>query len=57
MSFVDVQERESPSEAVKVGKENLLELNSWTQKRQYDTLCHVLMTGMLVHMKVRNIVM
>ncbi|BFZ08644.1 hypothetical protein BsWGS_11683 [Bradybaena similaris] len=57
--FRDVQgyvvERESPSEAVKLGKENLLELNSWTQKRQYDTLCHVLMTGMLVHMKANPI--
>uniref|UniRef100_A0A0B7AXC3 Interferon-related developmental regulator N-terminal domain-containing protein n=1 Tax=Arion vulgaris TaxID=1028688 RepID=A0A0B7AXC3_9EUPU len=57
--FRDVQgyvvERENPSEAVKLGKENLLELSSWTQKRQYDTFCHVLMTGMLVHMKANPI--
>jgi hypothetical protein len=57
--FRDVQayvvENESPSESVKLGKENLLDLNSWTQKRQYDTLCHVLMTGMLVHMKANPI--
>ncbi|KAH9487607.1 Interferon- developmental regulator 2 [Bulinus truncatus] len=57
--FRDVQryvvDFESPSETVKLGKENILELNSWTQKRQYDTFCHVLMTGTSVHMKMNPI--
>ncbi|CAL1546424.1 unnamed protein product [Lymnaea stagnalis] len=57
--FRDVQryvvDLESPCESVKLGKENLLELNSWTQKRQYDCFCHVLMTGTSVHMKVNPI--
>ncbi|GFO28846.1 interferon-related developmental regulator 1-like [Plakobranchus ocellatus] len=53
--FRDVQrfvvDSESPSETVKVGKENLLELSSWSQKRQYDALCAVLMTGMSTHLR------
>ncbi|GFS21855.1 interferon-related developmental regulator 1-like [Elysia marginata] len=53
--FRDVQrfvvDAESPSETVKVGKENLLELCSWSQKKQYDALCAVLMTGMSAHLK------
>ncbi|XP_059166701.1 LOW QUALITY PROTEIN: interferon-related developmental regulator 2-like [Physella acuta] len=57
--FRDVQryvvDIESPNEVVKLGKENLLELSSWSQKRQYDSFCHVLMTGTLVHMKVNPI--
>ncbi|RUS75377.1 hypothetical protein EGW08_016867 [Elysia chlorotica] len=53
--FRDVQrfvvDAESPSETVKVGKENLLELCSWSQKKQYDAICAVLMTGMSAHLK------
>ncbi|KAK3768940.1 hypothetical protein RRG08_060376 [Elysia crispata] len=53
--FRDVQrfvvDAESPSETVKVGKENVLELCTWSQKKQYDALCAVLMTGMSAHLK------
>ncbi|GFR57460.1 interferon-related developmental regulator 1-like [Elysia marginata] len=42
---------ESPCEKVKVGKENLLELCTWSHKLQYDVLCAVLMTGMSAHLK------
>ncbi|GFR93338.1 interferon-related developmental regulator 2 [Elysia marginata] len=46
-----VVDAESPCEKVKVGKENLLELCSWSQRLQYDALCAVLMTGMSAHPK------
>jgi len=53
--FRDIQrfvvEGESPSEIVKLGKENLLEICSWSQKRQYDCLCHILLSGTSVHLK------
>lgn len=58
--FRDVQryvvDGESPCESVKVGKENLLELCSWSQKKQYDALCAVLMTGMSAHLKANPLV-
>ncbi|XP_005106666.1 interferon-related developmental regulator 1 [Aplysia californica] len=57
--FRDVQryvvECENPSEVVKLGKENLLEICSWSQKRQYDSFCQILQTGTLVHMKANPI--
>nr|KAI8735885.1 interferon-related developmental regulator 1 [Biomphalaria glabrata] len=57
--FRDIQryivDFECTCETVKLGKENVLELNSWAQRRQYDTFCHVLMTGTSVHMKMNPI--
>ncbi|GFR74260.1 interferon-related developmental regulator 2 [Elysia marginata] len=61
--FRDVQrfvmDAESPCETVKVGKENLLKLSTWSQKLQYDAPPAVLMTGMSAHLQasplLRNI--
>jgi len=53
--FRDVQrfvvDGEPPTETVKIGKENLLELECWSQKRQYDSFCHLLQSGTSVHLR------
>jgi len=56
--FRDVQrfvvEGETPSEVVKIGKENLLEIECWSQKHQYDSFCQVLQSGTSVHLKASH---
>jgi len=44
-----VEERESPSVAIKFGRERLL-VDSWCRKRQYDAFCHVLGSGLNLHL-------
>ena len=46
-----VEEGDAPSYSVRFGME-YISINSWTRKRQYDSLCHVLTIGMNVHLTV-----
>ncbi|XP_076363065.1 interferon-related developmental regulator 1-like [Tachypleus tridentatus] len=45
-----VEEGESPDVRVKFGRE-ILYIDSWCKKRQYDALCYVLGSGMNLHLK------
>jgi len=53
-SFRDVmkaiEDRDSPNVQVKFGRE-VLELDSWCRKRQYDAFCHILGSGMNLHLR------
>ncbi|KAI1294948.1 Interferon-related developmental regulator 1 [Halotydeus destructor] len=57
-SFRDVlkccEEGETLSEVTKFGRERLL-LDSWCRKRQYDAFCHVLGSGMNMHLSVNDL--
>ena len=46
-----VEEGDAPSYSVKFGIESI-HIDSWPNKVQYDSLCHVLGTGMNVHLQV-----
>ena len=58
-SFRDIEatvvDREDPEEHVRFGEEHLL-LDSWTKKRQYSTLCHLLGPGMNTHLQENELV-
>ncbi|UYV80661.1 IFRD1 [Cordylochernes scorpioides] len=57
-SFRDViraiEDRESPDIKVKFGTEDLL-INTWSRKRQYDSLCQLLGSGMNFHLTVSRV--
>lgn len=46
-----VEEGEAPSESIKFGRE-VLKLDSWLKKSQYDWLCKVMGTGINFHLSV-----
>ena len=50
-----VVDREDPEEHVRFADEHLL-LDTWTKKRQYSTLCHLLGTGMNTHLQENELV-
>ncbi|KAK2165337.1 hypothetical protein LSH36_52g10022 [Paralvinella palmiformis] len=50
-----VEEGDSPYYRVRFGLE-CLEIDSWTRKIQYDALCHMLGTGMYVHLQENEII-
>lgn len=45
-----VENRETPNTQVKFGRE-VLELDSWCRKRQYDAFCQILGSGMNLHLR------
>ncbi len=47
-----LQDGDSPMDQVKFGEE-YMDLDSWARKRQYDSLCQALGTGMNAHLRVR----
>jgi len=49
-----VQEGTAPYITVKFGKERLV-LDSWCKKRQYDAFCHVLGSGMNLHLSENDL--
>ncbi|XP_015795603.1 interferon-related developmental regulator 1 [Tetranychus urticae] len=57
-SFRDVlkfiEDDELPSETVKFGRERLF-IDSWCRRRQYDAFCHVLGSGMNLHLKENDL--
>ena len=46
-----VEEGEAPRLRIKFGME-AVSIHSWSRKRHYDALCHVLGSGMPVHLQV-----
>lgn len=50
-----VESDQGPDFRVKFGTE-CLEIDSWTRKRQYDMLCHLLGSGMNVHLMENDLV-
>ena len=49
MLYIKIQENEAPDLRVKFGQE-LLEVDSWNRKHQYDSFCHMLGSGMNLHL-------
>lgn len=49
-----VEEGDAPDYTVKFGIESV-RIDSWTSKRQYDSLCHLLGTGMNVHLQENDL--
>nr|CAG4648803.1 EOG090X0ARF [Polyphemus pediculus] len=50
-----VEENEAPDIRVKFGKE-ILDIDSWSCKHQYDSFCHVLGSGMNLHLAQNDLV-
>nr|CAG4638639.1 EOG090X0ARF [Cyclestheria hislopi] len=50
-----IEENEAPDIRVKFGKE-ILDIDSWARKRQYDTFCQVLGSGMNLHLTQNEMV-
>jgi len=50
-----VEEFDSPYDEIKFGLESM-NIDCWARKRQYDSLCHVLGTGMNVHLTENELI-
>jgi len=51
-----VEEGDAPSCRVRVGLMDVIYIESWSIKRQYDSLCHVIGTGMSIHLQENELV-
>lgn len=51
-----VEEGDTPSCRVRVGLMDVIHIESWCVKRQYDSLCHVIGTGMSAHLQENELV-
>ncbi|ESO89864.1 hypothetical protein LOTGIDRAFT_192392 [Lottia gigantea] len=49
-----IEEADSPRTLVKFGSEQVL-LNSWSRKKQYDIFCHVMGTGVNLHLQFNEL--
>jgi len=45
-----VEDGDGPGQSIKFGNGEVLEIDSWVKKRQYDAICQVLLSGMNRHL-------